>query len=105
MPSFELILSVAVCISTFISTILLLLPSAYRQPESGNDATDKVKSRVQILVLGDIGRSPRMQYHAISVAKRGAFVDLIGYRGKKDNFRNENENGNIRAMLMMTGRQ
>ena len=84
MPSFDLILGVAVCISTLISAILLLLPSAYRQPESGNDASDKAKPRVQILVLGDIGRSPRMQYHAISVAQRGGFVDLIGYRGKEE---------------------
>ncbi|KAI6783433.1 Chitobiosyldiphosphodolichol beta-mannosyltransferase-like protein [Emericellopsis cladophorae] len=35
---------------------------------------------IQILVLGDIGRSPRMQYHAISVAKHGIHVDLIGYK-------------------------
>lgn len=35
---------------------------------------------VQVLVLGDIGRSPRMQYHAISVAKLGKKVDLIGYK-------------------------
>lgn len=36
--------------------------------------------RIQILVLGDIGRSPRMQYHAISCARNGMHVDLIGYR-------------------------
>ncbi|KAF3022111.1 mannosyltransferase [Neopestalotiopsis sp. 37M] len=35
--------------------------------------------RVQVLVLGDIGRSPRMQYHALSIAKHGGSVDLIGY--------------------------
>ncbi|KAJ2742447.1 mannosyltransferase [Coemansia sp. BCRC 34301] len=37
--------------------------------------------RVAILVLGDIGRSPRMQYHALSLAKAGLAVDLIGYAG------------------------
>ena len=36
---------------------------------------------IQILVLGDIGRSPRMQYHAISVAKHGRKVDIVGYKG------------------------
>jgi hypothetical protein len=36
---------------------------------------------VQVLVLGDIGRSPRMQYHALSIAKHGGRVDLIGYHG------------------------
>jgi hypothetical protein len=34
-----------------------------------------------VLVLGDIGRSPRMQYHAISFAKEGFTVDIIGYPG------------------------
>ena len=33
----------------------------------------------QVVVLGDIGRSPRMQYHAISLAKHGARVDLVGF--------------------------
>lgn len=37
--------------------------------------------RIQILVLGDIGRSPRMQYHGISVMKHGRKVDLVGYKG------------------------
>ncbi|KAI5862050.1 glycosyltransferase family 33 protein [Durotheca rogersii] len=34
---------------------------------------------VQVLVLGDIGRSPRMQYHALSIARHGGRVDLVGY--------------------------
>ncbi len=37
---------------------------------------------VQVLVLGDIGRSPRMQYHALSIAQHGGRVELIGYQGK-----------------------
>lgn len=36
---------------------------------------------VSIVVLGDIGRSPRMQYHAISLARCKYDVDLIGYAG------------------------
>ncbi|KAI1944592.1 mannosyltransferase [Ophidiomyces ophidiicola] len=35
---------------------------------------------VQIVVLGDIGHSPRMQYHAQSVAKHGGRVTIIGYQ-------------------------
>ncbi len=31
------------------------------------------------MVLGDLGRSPRMQYHARSLADAGAAVDLVGY--------------------------
>lgn len=42
-------------------------------------STSQSARRVQIVVLGDIGRSPRMQYHALSIAKRGYHVDLIGY--------------------------
>ncbi|KAH0951382.1 hypothetical protein HN011_007141 [Eciton burchellii] len=41
----------------------------------------KFDKNVCVLVLGDIGRSPRMQYHAISFAKEGFTVDIIGYPG------------------------
>ncbi|CAK9814223.1 Chitobiosyldiphosphodolichol beta-mannosyltransferase [Anthophora plagiata] len=41
----------------------------------------KKYKNVCIVVLGDLGRSPRMQYHAISFAKEGFTVDLIGYPG------------------------
>jgi len=37
--------------------------------------------RVAVVVLGDLGRSPRMQYHALALAREAASVDLIGYRG------------------------
>jgi beta-1,4-mannosyltransferase len=33
------------------------------------------------VVLGDLGRSPRMQYHALALAAAGHEVDLVGYRG------------------------
>ena len=36
---------------------------------------------VAVVVLGDVGRSPRMQYHALSLARRGALVTLIGLDG------------------------
>ncbi|KAI9022993.1 hypothetical protein CLU79DRAFT_749855 [Phycomyces nitens] len=34
---------------------------------------------VQVVVLGDIGRSPRMRSHAVQLADAGCIVDLIGY--------------------------
>lgn len=40
------------------------------------------KQRVCVIVLGDVGRSPRMQYHAVSLANSGYQVDLLGYEGK-----------------------
>ncbi|KAK2533494.1 Alg1 [Columba guinea] len=35
--------------------------------------------RVCVAVLGDLGRSPRMQYHALSLARHGHDVALLGY--------------------------
>jgi beta-1,4-mannosyltransferase len=37
--------------------------------------------RTAVIVLGDLGRSPRMQYHAVSLAAAGADVDLVGLDG------------------------
>ena len=37
--------------------------------------------RTAVIVLGDLGRSPRMQYHAASLAAAGSDVDLIGLEG------------------------
>jgi beta-1,4-mannosyltransferase len=37
--------------------------------------------RTAVIVLGDLGRSPRMQYHAASLAGAGSHVDLIGLEG------------------------
>lgn len=34
---------------------------------------------VCVVVLGDIGRSPRMQYHSLSLAEEGHKVDIVGY--------------------------
>jgi hypothetical protein len=35
--------------------------------------------RVWIIVLGDVGRSPRMQNHAKSFAENGHLVEIVGY--------------------------
>ena len=42
----------------------------------------KGTNAVCIVVLGDLGRSPRMLYHSLSFAKEGFHVDLVGYGGK-----------------------
>lgn len=42
---------------------------------------------VQVVVMGDIGRSPRMQYHALSLVDAGCQVDFIGYNGEYQGFR------------------
>lgn len=58
------------------SALYFFIPSRYRPAQNPED------DHIQILVLGDIGRSPRMQYHAISVAKHGRKVDIVAYKGK-----------------------
>ena len=39
------------------------------------------EGRVQVIVLGDLGRSPRMQYHCLSLLQNDLSVELIGYDG------------------------
>lgn len=81
----EDIISIAFYASTAITLLIFLLPSQY-EPRSTSDTQQnelpEPKARVQILVLGDIGRSPRMQYHALSIAKHAGQVDIIGYHGE-----------------------
>jgi beta-1,4-mannosyltransferase len=38
------------------------------------------RMRVVVVVLGDLGRSPRMLYHALALADSDADVELVGYR-------------------------
>lgn len=71
------ILGIAVLLSTFFTVFLLTLPDRYVLTREGKDDVS-----VQIVVLGDLGRSPRMQYHALSVAKNGGKVRLVGYVGQ-----------------------
>jgi len=37
--------------------------------------------RAAVVVVGDLGRSPRMQYHAHALAASGVDVDFVGYDG------------------------
>jgi beta-1,4-mannosyltransferase len=39
------------------------------------------KRRVAVVVLGDLGRSPRMQYHALALAESRIEVDVVAYAG------------------------
>lgn len=43
------------------------------------DQKTEESKNICVIVLGDIGRSPRMQYHSLSLAEIGHKVDLIGY--------------------------
>ncbi|KAK6476148.1 chitobiosyldiphosphodolichol beta-mannosyltransferase [Huso huso] len=49
----------------------------------GSQASNASSLNVCVLVLGDIGRSPRMQYHSVSFGKHGYSVTLVGFLGTK----------------------
>ena len=98
----DLGLYVVLGLSTLFTFVLVTLPKQYDPYKDkslravndkgeeielkGKDGKKKVSFKAgkttQVVVLGDIGRSPRMQYHAISLAKHGAKVYLIGYQGE-----------------------
>ncbi|KAF3178126.1 mannosyltransferase [Orbilia oligospora] len=76
MGSLDTLLPLVTLTSIILTAAILCLPS--RNTHSHTQGKEK-KGRVAVLVLGDIGRSPRMQYHALSLAANGWAVDLIGY--------------------------
>lgn len=76
MLDWESLLPWMVIALTIITIVMLTLPTRY----GSIIGKQNTSNRIQVLVLGDIGRSPRMQYHAISIAKHGCPVDIIGYR-------------------------
>lgn len=82
------IIALALLVAADFVLLFYFLPSRYKQTSAkngelpaGKTSHTEPKVSVQVLVLGDIGRSPRMQYHAMSIAKHGGRVDVIGYRG------------------------
>ena len=98
---FSIVLGIFIALSTFLTLLMLTAPSQYdpykdkslkfvdtegkeikMKTKDGKDPLRWKEGRtVQVVVLGDIGRSPRMQYHALSIAKHGGRVYLIGYQG------------------------
>lgn len=60
-------------LALFVSLPLLLL-IAWKRWRRGLTAR-----HVVVVVLGDVGRSPRMQYHALSLAKCGFSVTFLGF--------------------------
>ncbi|XP_045066996.1 chitobiosyldiphosphodolichol beta-mannosyltransferase isoform X7 [Coregonus clupeaformis] len=62
-------------------TVTLVLGSQLLWKLRRRDAL--TERRVCVLVLGDIGRSPRMQYHALSLSKHGYSVTFVGFPGTK----------------------
>ncbi|KAM9391635.1 chitobiosyldiphosphodolichol beta-mannosyltransferase [Pholidichthys leucotaenia] len=59
---------------------LLLFPLLWLRLRQQDRRTER---RVCVLVLGDIGRSPRMQYHALSLSRHGYLVTFVGFSDTK----------------------
>ena len=74
-------ISIAAGAATTVVVIFILRQLGKLVPSRYQPAVNPKDDHIQVLVLGDIGRSPRMQYHALSVAKHGCKVDLVGYKG------------------------
>lgn len=78
-------LTLTALLSTVLTIILVSLPSQYganklsKSPTRSTEKRKQAPAGVTIVVLGDIGRSPRMQYHALSIAKHAGTVQLVGY--------------------------
>ncbi|XP_078414437.1 chitobiosyldiphosphodolichol beta-mannosyltransferase [Cetorhinus maximus] len=62
-----------------VAAVACALLAARAGPGSGAEAG----RRVCVLVLGDVGRSPRMVNHTLSLARNGFGVTLLGYPGAK----------------------
>ncbi|XP_043945720.1 chitobiosyldiphosphodolichol beta-mannosyltransferase [Protopterus annectens] len=60
---------------------LLAAPLLFSLLRGESDA--RRQRRACVVVLGDVGRSPRMQYHALSLAAHGYSVSFVGYAGTK----------------------
>jgi len=66
----------------FAVVVGLLLLCAVRLRDGLSQQKMSGDRSIVVLVLGDVGRSPRMQYHCLSLARLPANVALVGYRGE-----------------------
>uniref|UniRef100_A0A3B5MX79 Uncharacterized protein n=1 Tax=Xiphophorus couchianus TaxID=32473 RepID=A0A3B5MX79_9TELE len=63
------------CPAVCLAVAAGILSMCWRRLRQRDAASDR---RVCVLVLGDIGRSPRMQYHALSLSKHRYQVTFCG---------------------------
>ena len=81
MPNWLLVSLGLLALFSFYFFLFLLPDDAYGEGDTRVFSMEKLvaRNRTHVLVLGDIGRSPRMQNHALSLARKNIAVDLIGY--------------------------
>ncbi|XP_078273872.1 chitobiosyldiphosphodolichol beta-mannosyltransferase [Rhinoraja longicauda] len=72
--------SVALALLLLLLLLLLLVPVVWTRRQRGRGGS---RRSVCVLVMGDLGRSPRMLYHTLSLARHGFSVTAVGYPGAK----------------------
>ncbi|KAI9010641.1 glycosyl transferases group 1-domain-containing protein [Hyaloraphidium curvatum] len=93
-----------------VAACLLVLLVALRAWNSRARAARRARGhrpRCLVVVLGDVGRSPRMLYHARSLLANGFAVDLVGYAGSPllDDLAEAEAKGTLRALLVAQPRR
>src|SRR5439155_22115140 len=61
------------------SSTAVRIAGSYHTIADGEEHRSGRAGRVTVVALGDLGRSPRICYHALALADAGARVDLFGY--------------------------
>src|SRR5690606_24849046 len=69
---------ILLAVPTFILLLLVLIKRLLSIKRKSVNARSAF-----IVVLGDLGRSPRMNYHCLSLTKLGYSVKLVGYNETK----------------------
>ena len=87
----DLIMSLKVFVTVGVCVCLSFFVALWRQVSNAAGSSTRSKSAF-LVVLGDIGRSPRMNYHCLSLAKHGYWVTIIGYQGVSAFFDFDNSN-------------
>lgn len=70
-----------IALAAYLAYLAVRRITSYHGPADG-----RLTGSVHVLVLGDIGRSPRMTYHALSLARHNVPVELIGYLGTSQSY-------------------
>ena len=76
--------ALSAALATFVALVAaaLYLLSPPRRTTTTNTSNKKQRKKATVVVLGDFGRSPRMQYHALSLLTQAGFdVDVISHAG------------------------
>lgn len=70
----------SILILSLLVVFFCLWVALYRAPETTSRSS--LGRSAAVVVLGDVGRSPRMCYHVESLANEGWKVAIVGYKGE-----------------------